>query len=65
MIYSRQKGELVTSENGSSEAVYCAFIEKWCNGIDRNSKYIKGVHSLLQGNQGMWKGRELLCAWCE
>lgn len=64
MIYSRQKGELV-SENRSSEAETCAFIGKWCSSIRRRSKYIKGVHRALQGNPGMWDGKELQCVWCE
>lgn len=65
MIYSRQKRELVVSENRSSEAESCTFIGKQCSSIHRSSKYTKRVHGPLQGNPGTWEGRELQCAWCE
>lgn len=50
MIYSRQKGELLVSENRSAEAQSCAFIGKWCSSIHKSSKYIKEVRMVFQGN---------------
>lgn len=45
MIYSRRKGELMVSENRSSEAESRAFIGKWCISIHNSFKYIKGAQS--------------------
>lgn len=57
MIYSRQKGELMVSENRSSEAESRAFIGKWCISIHTASNTSR-VHRALQESPGTWEGRE-------
>lgn len=52
MIYSRQKGELMVSEN-RSEAESHAFIGKWCISIHSIFKYIKHTQSFA------WKPRNV------
>lgn len=62
MIALRQKGELEVSGNRSS-GVLC-FYWKMVNSIHRAANTSE-VHNALQGNPGMWDGRELQCARCE
>lgn len=59
MIYSRQKGELMVSEN-RSEAESCAFIGKWCISNHSSFKYIKGAQSFCKEAQK--RGREGNCS---
>lgn len=47
MIYSRQKVELMVSEN-RSEAESRAFIGKWCISIHNSFKYSKGAQSFAR-----------------
>lgn len=47
MIYSRQKGELMVSEN-RSEAESHAFIGKWCISIHSSFRYSQGTQSFAR-----------------
>lgn len=64
MIYSRQKGELMVSENRSSEAESHAFIGKWCISIHNSFKYIKGAQSSARKPRNVG-GKGMQCACCE
>lgn len=63
-MYSRQKGELMVSENRSSEAESRAFIGKWCISIHSSFKYIKGAQSFSRKPRNMG-GKGMQCACCE